>query len=91
MEVSEPFITIEGAAERINSLTMNGKEITVTEDGVFTERYVLTPGYNRITLAAKDRYGKTTERSIEIVYTPTSTPRIGETAPQSSSTPPVAP
>src|SRR3989344_3200409 len=70
MEVSEPTVSIEGKAERIATLSMNGKMIPVTEDGAFSELYVLSPGYNRITLSASDRYGKTTERIIEVVYTP---------------------
>ena len=70
MEVSEPTISIEGKAQRIATLTMNGKTIPVTEDGAFSELYVLTPGYNRITLSASDRYGKSTERILEIVYKP---------------------
>ena len=83
MEVSEPFITIEGNARRISSLSMNGTSIVVTEDGAFSEGYVLAPGYNRITLSARDRWGKTTERSIEILYTPST--RSGQ-APTASST-----
>jgi len=74
MEVSEPFITLEGHAERITSLSMNGKDIVVTEEGAFSEPYVLAPGYNRIVLEARDRYGKTTERTIEIVYTASTSP-----------------
>ncbi len=70
MEVTEPFITIEGRAGRISTLLMNGQQIPVTEDGAFSEGYVLSPGYNEITLEARDRYGNTTERTIEIVYTP---------------------
>ena len=85
MEVSEPFITLEGHAERITSLSMNGKDIVVTEEGAFSEPYVLAPGYNRIVLEARDRYGKTTERTIEIVYRATSP------SANASSTPAVAP
>lgn len=70
MEVSEPFIDITGKAERIVSLSLNGKEISVTEDGIFEEGYVLAPGYNRIILKAEDRYGKTAERVLEIIYKP---------------------
>jgi hypothetical protein len=82
MEVSEPFITLEGRAERITSLSMNGTEIAVTEEGAFSESYVLAPGYNRIVLEARDRYGKTTERAIEIVYTAsTSSPQAASTTP----------
>src|SRR3990167_4764165 len=88
MEVSESFITLEGHAERITSLSMNGKDIAVTEEGAFFEPYVLAPGYNRIVLEARDRYGKTTERTIEIVYNATGTPRSSGSA---SSTRTVAP
>lgn len=81
MEVNEPFITIEGTANRISSLSMNGQAIPVTEGGVFSEPYLLAPGYNRITLTANDRYNKSTERIIEIVYTPL-TATSSEIAPQ---------
>ena len=70
MEVSEPLVSIAGRAERIATLSMNGTPIPVTENGDFSEPYALTPGYNRIVLEARDRYGKTTERTVEIVYTP---------------------
>lgn len=70
MEVHDPFITIEGSAKRIASLSMNGKTIPVTEDGSFSEGYLLTTGYNRIVLEARDRYGNATARELEIVYTP---------------------
>ncbi|KKW45693.1 hypothetical protein A3C21_02390 [Candidatus Kaiserbacteria bacterium RIFCSPHIGHO2_02_FULL_59_21] len=73
MEVSDPFIAIEGVAKRIATLSMNGRTIPVTEEGAFAEAHLLAPGYNRITLVARDRYGKTTERTIEIVYTPKDT------------------
>src|SRR3989344_6740930 len=72
MEVQEPFITIEGKAGRIATLSMNGKTIPVTEDGAFSEGYVLAEGYNLIVLEARDRYGNATELEVEIVYTPTS-------------------
>ena len=72
LTVSDPLINIEGKAERIASLSMNGKQIAVTENGAFSEPYVLALGYNRIVLSARDRYGKTTERVIEIVYTASS-------------------
>ncbi len=69
-ETHEPFVTIKGQADRIASLSMNGKIIPVTEDGVFGEPYLLSPGYNRIVLDASDKYGRTRRRAVEIVYTP---------------------
>ena len=82
LEVDEPFITIEGTAHRIATLSMNGETIPVTEDGAFSEPYLLAPGYNRIVLTASDRYNKSTERIIEIVYTPAVTSTSSPIAPQ---------
>ncbi len=66
--VTERFIVIEGVAARIAELSMNGRPISVTEAGAFSEPYVLTPGLNRIIFDATDRYGKTTQEVVEIVY-----------------------
>lgn len=84
IEVHDPFITINGQAERISSLSMNGEEIQVTESGAFEEPYLLAEGSNRIVLDAKDKYGRRTQKVIEVVYTPS------PTSPTASSTPSVA-
>lgn len=72
-EVHDPFITIRGQADRIASLSMNGKEIPVTENGAFEEPYLLAEGYNHILLEAKDKYGRRSSQKIEIVYSPSLT------------------
>ncbi len=69
-EVHEPFIVIKGQADRITSLSMNGKDIDVTEEGVFDEPFLLSPGLNRITLDATDKYGRHRAQIVKIVYTP---------------------
>lgn len=84
----DPFVTISGTAERIAELSMDGKPVPVTESGVFEEPYLLATGYNRIVLQARDKYGRTRERIIEIIYQPTAT---SSGAFISSSTPAVAP
>lgn len=92
-EVHEPFVTIKGHADRISSISMNGKPIPVTEDGVFEEPYLLSPGYNRIVFDASDKYGRTRRQAIEIVYTPNPSTGSGQaatTTQATSSTPPVA-
>lgn len=66
----ERFITIKGTADRISSLFMNGKAITVTENGAFEEPYLLSDGYNRIILRAQDKYGRSSDKVLEIIYEP---------------------
>src|SRR3989344_810889 len=92
-EVHDPFIEIKGTADRISSLSMNGKQISVTEGGVFNEPYLLSPGLNRIILDATDKYGRRRSQVIQIVYTP-ATASVPETTPTTlpaTSTPPIAP
>lgn len=63
------FITIQGQAERISELRLNGERISVTEEGYFAEPYVLARGVNRVVLEARDARGRMTTQWMEIVYT----------------------
>lgn len=67
------FITIRGTAERISELSMNGKPVPVTEEGSFEEPYLLMNGHNRIVLRARDKYGRTSEKVVEVIYEPLAT------------------
>ncbi|MBV9159344.1 MAG: hypothetical protein JO019_01975 [Candidatus Kaiserbacteria bacterium] len=73
-ETHDPYIVIHGRADRISSLAMNGKTIPVTESGDFEEPYLLAPGVNRIIFDATDRYGRSRQSVVQILYAPTSTP-----------------
>jgi hypothetical protein len=83
-EVGQPYVVIQGRADRISSLTVDGMSIPVTEGGAFQEPYLLAPGDNHITFNARDTYGRTSEKVIEIVYTPSATSTMA--APSASST-----
>jgi hypothetical protein len=95
-EVTDPFISVQGKADRIAELSMNGRPISVTEDGAFDEPYLLSPGLNRIMLDATDRYGRKTQQVMEVVYKadpdapikpaerPTSTPENVSTSTENS-------
>jgi len=65
---SEQFIVIRGVAENIKEIRMNGLVIPVTEEGIFEEPVLLSPGYNTITFAARDKLGRETEEVVDIVY-----------------------
>ncbi|MBI5470205.1 hypothetical protein HY968_02690 [Candidatus Kaiserbacteria bacterium] len=86
-EVHERFIHIQGTADHIAAISMNGKEIAVTEAGAFDEPYLLALGYNRIILEARDKYGNKTSREIGITYVPdpaSPTTKIATTSPATS-------
>jgi len=86
--VHDPFVKIEGQAMRITALKMNGKEIPVTETGEFSEPFLLASGDNRISLEAKDTYGRTTSTNVDIVYVPETQQVVqtGTTTPETSGT-----
>ena len=90
MQVSDnPYILIQGQVKRIASLSVEGQAVPVTQDGGFQLPYVLSPGVNRIAFDAKDKYGNTTEKVMQIVYTPSATSSsIGMSSSSSASTSP---
>lgn len=63
------LLTIEGAAHNVTSISLNDGAIFVDSDGNFREKLLLLPGYNILTIKASDRFGKKTEKTLELVYT----------------------
>jgi hypothetical protein len=65
---TERTVPIEGTAENIVTLMLNGREITTDKEGNFREYLVLEDGYTIMTLAAYDRFGRYTSVTQEYVY-----------------------
>jgi hypothetical protein len=66
--VSDALIEIRGNAQNISFLTLNDDKIFTDEAGDFTERVLLSYGYNVMTLKAKDRFGRETVEKLELIY-----------------------
>ena len=66
--VSESLITILGQGKNTKEITLNDRPITVDESGYFSEKILLSYGYNVLELKAWDRFGKETEQELQIVY-----------------------
>lgn len=66
--VSESLISINGQGKNIKQITLNDRPIVVDESGYFSEKVLLSYGYNVLELKAKDRFGKQTEQELQIVY-----------------------
>lgn len=73
----DKIITLSGKAENIVKLTLNGKEIHTDAEGVFSHDVVLERGYTIVTLAAQDRFGRSTSVVREYVYVPLDSPEGG--------------
>lgn len=68
--VRDKAVVLEGLAERIATLTANGRTIFTDEHGNFRERLLLPPGYSILQLVATDRFGRTTTIRRQIVINP---------------------
>lgn len=66
--VTRQLVTIAGAAKNINKITLDDRPIYVDEAGVFSEKLLLSEGYNIIKISAWDKFSKKTEKTIEVVY-----------------------
>lgn len=67
-------VYLEGNAENIVRMTLNGRQIFTDESGQFREMVVLENGYTTATIEAQDRYGRTVQTSQAFVYEPATTP-----------------
>lgn len=72
--MTEAYTLVSGHTERITELRLNGKPIPVTENGDFEEPYLLAAGSNYLILEARDARGRTTQKTITILYIPRDTP-----------------
>lgn len=72
-------ITIVGRAIHVNTLTINGATTSPDLAGNFSESLLLAPGYNIMRVDAKDRYGRTVEKTIEMTLMGGQEPMMGTT------------
>lgn len=66
--VSQSLIEISGKTANIKSISLNDKSIFIDEKGNFSEKILLSYGYNVLTLKASDKFGRETEKTVEVVY-----------------------
>ncbi len=64
---SSPFIEITGRAQNASYIRLNGKQIFTDISGKFSEKLLLSPGYNILLLDAKDKFGKTVSKKLELI------------------------
>lgn len=62
---SDSVFNIEGNAKHATYITINGREIFIQKNGDFTEKIALPYGYSQVTLFARDKFGKDTEKILE--------------------------
>jgi len=66
--ISLPLVTIEGYVQNVSHVALNGYQIFADSEGRFSEQLLLPPGYTIIVGEAQDRFNRSTESTLELVY-----------------------
>ena len=67
MITAESNLQIRGQTDKEVKVTINGKEIKNSEQGVFDETLSLAPGVNTLVISAEGKHGKTTSETRYVV------------------------
>jgi Glucodextranase, domain B len=65
--LSNPVVTVSGQVENAVSLSLDDRPIFPDQTGNFSEELLASPGLNIIKLDAKDRFGRETEQTLNVV------------------------
>ena len=66
--VTNNVMEIKGVAKNAIFLSLDGREISVDQKGNFDETIALLPGYNIISIKAKDKFGDVDEKNYQLIY-----------------------
>ncbi len=64
--IKKNFVSVQGRAERISQLYLNGKKIFTDEQGNFNESYLLANGYNLLEIIANDQFGRQIIKQLQL-------------------------
>lgn len=67
-KVTDNILKITGLARNAVNLTLNNREISVDQKGNFNETIALLPGYNIISIYARDEFGNSDEKNYKLMY-----------------------
>ncbi len=63
-------VEISGTAANITHIYLNGRAIETNGEGFFSERVILENGHTKVDVTARDRYGRLTQVTQDMVYKP---------------------
>lgn len=65
--VDSALIDVNGKAKNAAWLSLNGRQIFTDEEGLWSERLIVSTGLSIISVAARDRFGREVEKQIRII------------------------
>ena len=64
--ISSPDVILTGYAKNAVYVSINDREIFISQEGAFNETLILSSGYNIITITSRDKFGKEKEKIFEV-------------------------
>ena len=61
-------VEIRGIVKNVSVVTLNDRMIPIDDKGNFKEKVLLYPGYNVVKLEAKDKFGASVKKELQLVY-----------------------
>jgi len=65
--VEDPLVIVEGQSKNIAWISLNDRQIFTDENGKWSEKLLVSPGLSIMTVKARDRFGRKTEKNVKIV------------------------
>ena len=67
-KMTDNVLKVTGNAKNATKLTLNGREISIEQDGNWEETIALLSGYNLINIKAEDKFGNKDEKNYQLIY-----------------------
>jgi hypothetical protein len=68
--VAGVMMHVAGVADNVTRVSVNGRAVTMTLDGAFSEQFTTPEGYGVVLIEAQDRFGRTVSERVEFVGRP---------------------
>ncbi len=65
--LDDSYTEIKGQVANVAFIELNGRKIYTETDGTFKESVLLPEGYSVVQIQAKDRFGETVTKNLELV------------------------
>ena len=65
--VTDSLLEIRGQVKNLSNLTINGRPVMITPDGLFNDKLLLLEGYNTIGIKVKNKFGRESEEILEVI------------------------
>ncbi len=67
---TDPVFVLEGTTKNISFMYINGAQTFVNEDGEFSEKLLLSEGYNIMTVRVTDRFNREALEELHYILKP---------------------